>query len=187
MSETERPERSPWGLVVVLASLAFLVGGILMPGIAETLLRILLAGLALGWVGARALRSDLPATMGPDTYSPFDGDLDDLAHPAVPDVVWRRARALTAADDPDGGASRPIPWPVALSLIYEAERRLEKGHGLKLDRPGDAARIRAVVSDVTCAFLGVGDPASTRDAGEAEHRMIPLTRLSDILDDLERL
>lgn len=178
---------SPWALVAVAVSLGFLVGGILWPGIAESLLRILLAALALGWVAARGLAMGLPSATVHDRYSPFDARLGDLPPPATPDVVWRRARALAAADEPDGSEPRPIPWPVARGLIAEAVRRLEGGHGLRLDRPADAARIRSMVSDATWTLLGHGDPAAARNLDAMTYRPIPLARLDDILDDLERL
>jgi hypothetical protein len=173
--------------VAVAASLGFLIGGILWPGIAESLLRILLAALALGWVAARGLGTGLPAATVHDTYSPFDATLADLSPPATPDVVWRRARALAAADEPRRSDPRPIPWPVARGLIHEALRRLEGGHGLRFDRPADAARIRRMVSEATWALLGQGDLSSDRDLVGVTYRPIPLTRLDDILDDLERL
>lgn len=186
MSEGDRPAResSPWGLVAVAVSLGFLVGGIIWPGVAESLLRILLIGLALGWGAARALAIGLPTATVYGTFSPFDSDLTDRLPPSIPDVVRRRARALTAADDPERGALRPIPWPVVQDLIHEAARRLEKGHGLRLGRPGDGARIRAMVSESTWTLLGLEGPSG---AFEGAYHAIPLARLDDIIDDLERL
>ena len=189
MSETDRPPLEPtlWELIAVVVSLGLLVSGILWPGNAESLLRILLVALALGWTTARGLGIKLPTATMYDTYSPFDGGLGDTPPTAVPYVVRRRARVLTAVDDPDGGALRPIPWPVARGLIQEAARRLEHGHGLKLSCPTDHARIRPLVSEVTWTLLGLSTPASTHPAGGSRKRAVPLARLDDILDDLERL
>ncbi|GMV05885.1 MAG: hypothetical protein AMXMBFR53_21620 [Gemmatimonadota bacterium] len=156
-------ERSPWGVVVVAGSLGCLVGGILWPGFAETLLRVLLASLALGWAAARALGMGLPAATVHDTFSPFEGTLTETAQPPIPDVVERRARPLVAIDDPRGGPDRPIPWPVLQSLAAEARRRLERRR-----RPGPAA------------------PGGT-GLGGGEDWTVPLARLDDILDDLEKL
>ncbi|MBW2255673.1 MAG: hypothetical protein JRI25_13875 [Deltaproteobacteria bacterium] len=189
MSETSRPtlKPTPWGMIAVVVSLGFLVGGILWPGNAESLLRLLLTALALGWTAARALGIDLPTATMYDSYSPFDGGLADSSPPSVPYVVRRRARVLAAVDDPDGGTLRPIPWPVARGLIHEAARRLESGHGLRLSCPTDHIRIRPLVSEVTWTLLGLGAPTSTHPAGDTKKRVVPLARLDDILDDLERL
>jgi len=181
------PEVSPWALVTVAVSLAFLVAGIMWPGVAESLLRVLLIGLALGWGAARALGIGLPTDTVWGIYSPFDSAFGDLPPPAVPDVVRRRARALARADGASGGPVQPIPWPVAQDLIHEAARRLESGHGLRLGRPTDAPRIRALVSEATRTLLGLDDSAGTSDPEGAVYRIIPLSRLDAIIDDLERL
>lgn len=187
MSEEGRPTQgpSPWALVAIAASLGFLVGGLLLPGIAETLLRVFIASLALGWGAARALKAGLPTAVVHDGYSPFDDGLADPSPPAIPDVVRRRARVLVAVDDPDGGALRPIPWEVERSLVQEAARRLEKGHGMMLGNATHAARIRGMVSDATWTLLGRADDGTFR--ASLSERAIPLARMDDILDDLERL
>jgi hypothetical protein len=174
-------------MVVVAGSLGCLVGGILWPGIAESLLRVLLASLALGWVAARALGAGLPTATTYKRFSPFDGVLADAPRPATPDVVERRARTVSAADDPNGGSHRPIPWPVTETLLRETARRLEQGRRLRLDRPDDVARIRSTVSESTRTLLGLGDPGGPPGSRDAKERVIPLARLDDILDDLERL
>lgn len=188
MNEGDRviAERSPWGVVVVAGSLGCLVGGILWPGIAESLLRILITSLALGWAAARALRMGLPAATMYDSFSPFDGILADAPPPSVPDVVERRARAVVAVDDPQG-SHRPIPWPVAQTLIRETVRRLEEGRGLRLGRSEDVLRIRRLLSESTWTLLGMGDSTDPSRAGGAKESMVPLAQLDDILDDLERL
>lgn len=178
---------TPWGLVTVAVSLGFLVGGILWPGIAESLLRILVVSLALGWTAARALAAGLPSAAVHSTYAPFDATLAESLVPAAPDVVRRRALELTSVDDPEEGPRRPIPWPVARTLIHEAARRLENGHGLRLDSPGDGARIRMLVSDATAALLGLEERPEARSVDEARMRMVPLARIDDVLDDLESL
>lgn len=180
-------DRDPWSVVTVAGSLGCLVGGILWPGMAETLLRVLLVSLALGWAAATALRMGLPAATTYDTFSPFDGILADAPPPAIPDVVQRRARTVTAIDDPRDGALRPIPWPVAQTLIRETARRLERRWGLRLDRPDDLDRIRPKVSESTWTLLGLGDDVDTPMGSGTRESMVPLARLDDILDDLERL
>jgi hypothetical protein len=185
--QTITVDRDPWAVVAVVGSLGCLVGGILWPGMAETLLRILLVSLALGWAAARALKIGLPSAKVYDTFSPFDGMLADAPAPAVPDVVQRRARTVTAVDDPHGGVLRPIPWPVAQALIREIVRRLESGWGMLVDRPDDVDRIRRRVSESTWTLLGLGEVANTPTTGGMKGWMVPLARLDDILDDLERL
>lgn len=180
-------ERSPWGVIVVVGSLGCLVGGILWPGFAESLFRLLLVSLALGWAAARGLSMGLPAATMYDSFSPFEGVLADGSPPSAPDVVQRRARTLVGVDDPDGGAHRPIPWPVAQTLIHETARRLEVGRGLRLNRPEDVPRIRRLVSDSTWTLLGLGDTAGGSTAGGAKEWIVSLARMDDILDDLERL
>lgn len=189
MSEPERPteEISPWAVEAVAVSVLFLASGILWPGVAGVLLRVLVVALALGWGAARALRANLPTAAVHDTYSPFDGELADIPSSAIPDVVRSRTRWLTPVDDPKGGALRPIPWPVAQSLVQETARRLEKGHGLRLGNPADTSRIRHMVSEATWTLLGQMDGADTADSGGAKVRAVPLARMDDILDDLERL
>jgi hypothetical protein len=189
VSETEPPTAQPsaWAVEAVAVSLVFLVAGILWPGVAGVLLRVLVVSLALGWGAARALRANLPTAAVHDSYSPFDGEPLDIPASAIPDVVWRRARWLTAIDDHRGGDLRPIPWPIARSLIHEAVRRLEKGHGLRFGNPADTARIRHMVSEATWTLLGQGAGADTADLGRIKARWVPLAQMDDILDDLERL
>jgi hypothetical protein len=181
------PELSPWGLLAVIVSLAFLAGGTMWPGVAESLLRILLIGLALGWAAARALGIGLPTAWMHDSWSPFESDLAELPPPSIPDVVRRRARALSAVDDPERGTHRPIPGSVARDLADETARRLETLHGLRPGRPKDASRIRAMVSQSTWTLLGLRDADGPREDGGVGDRTIPFARLDDIIDDLERL
>lgn len=75
---------------------------------------------------------------------------------------------------------------MARDLIHEAARRLEKGHGLKLGRAADADRIQGMVSDATWTLLGVEDDAHASPR-LLTGRAVPLARLDDIFDDLERL
>ena len=180
-------ERSPWGALVIVVSLVFLLAGVIWPGVADTLLRVFLWGLALGWVAFRGLGAGIPAATMHDSYSPFDGPPLEVPPSPVPDVVRRRARAVAAIDDPRRGPAGPIPWPVAQGLILEVVRRLEKGHGLRPDLPGDAPRIRRLVSDPTWALLGLEARPGRLDLSGPGDRRVPLARLDDILDDLEKL
>jgi len=177
----------PWALVVMGVSVVFLVAGVIWPGIAGSLLRVLLAGLALGFLAFRALGSGLPSATVYDTYSPFEGSLADRSPPSTPDVIRRYARTLSLADDPEAEAGAPVPWPVARELLRELGRRLENGHGLRLEHPTQATRIREMVSAPTRALLGLSGTSGSGAPPHPEDRFIPMADLDDILDDLERL
>lgn len=177
----------PWGLIVMIASLTLLAAGVMWPGIAESLLRVLLTGLALVFVVVWALRMGLPTATVHDAYSPFGAGVADAPPITIPEVVRERAEALAVCDDPDRARASRIPWPIARGLLGEAVRRLEAEHGLRLDDPGHAARIRSMVSEPTRVLLGLDGTAGARDAPHPEDRHVPLAGLDDILDDLERL
>jgi hypothetical protein len=167
-------------------SVALLVVGILWPGYAESLLRLLLAGLALGYVASRALDAGLPSATVHDRYSPFLGRAPDTG-PSLPDVVRERRRMLRAADDPESQARALVPWPMARRLLHEITRRLAGAHGLCPDHPDDTRRIWEMVSEPTRTLLGLTGPGRSPDGSHEEDRSVPLGGLDDILDDLERL
>lgn len=177
----------PWALVAMLVSVAFLVAGVIWPGLAGSLLRVLMAGLALGFLASRALGLGLPSATVYDTYSPFEGSLADRSPPSAPDVVRQRAQLLSRADDPEAEAGEPVPWPVARELLRELGRRLENGHGLRLEHPTQATRIREMVSAPTRALLGLSETSGSGASRHPEDRFIPMADLDDVLDDLEKL
>lgn len=176
----------PWGQVATVASLALLSGGLIWPGAAEVLFRVLVVGLALGFLARRGLEGGLPTARVEDAYSPFDGSGADRTPPAAPEVLLEAGRPLSALDDPSRARTASIPWPVARRLIHEATRRLEEGHGLRPDRPTDARRIRAQLSEPTRTLLGLDEPPG-RAPLYPEDRIVPLSRLDQVLDDLEGL
>lgn len=162
---------------LALLSLGFLGLAVLWPRLAERMLQMLLATLALGFVGARLFRAGLPARTTRDVFSPFDGRGEVAPPPRNPSPVRRLAAEFRAADDPDGRGRTAIPPGTAGIVAAEVSRRLSQGHALDLSSPGDHDRIRSLLAPATWALVG---PAS--DGGS-----VPLSELSTILDDLETL
>lgn len=177
----------PFGLGITVAALAFLAAGIFWPQGAWSLLRILVATVALGYVASRLYQAGLPERTTLDAYSPFDGHVRDGPRRAMPTAIWNLSSQLEAADV-GSAATSPIPWPVGLSLIREAERRLSERHGLRLAEPNHHAGIRRLVSEPTWLLIdpGVGDRDRTPPA-YMEYRSVPMSQLDAILDDLESL
>jgi len=184
-----RPQRAaleegpitPFGLFVIVASLLFLTAGILWPQAAGALLRLLLATLALGYVG-RAFDALGPIATSAPAGSPFDGDVGAASR--VPEGLRIFTVQLGAVEDPEIAARKPIPRQVREMVVAEARRQLAERRGLRLERPADHPGIRALLSEPTWALIR---PERTEEEARDDRRPVPLSRLGAILDDLERL
>jgi hypothetical protein len=177
-----------FGRFVIWASGAFLLAGILLPGVAEILLRLYLFTLAGGFVAIRAWDADLPSRATLDAYSPFTDEGAARPPPEAPPAIRRRASLLRATDDPGRAGRTPVPVSVKWAVLDEASHRLAEGRGLDLNDPDHHARIRSLVSEETWRL--VRPPGSDEVAGSLLHPDDPpvtLDRLPSILDDLERL
>lgn len=173
---------------MMIACLTFVLAGIAMPDAAETMLRVLLLTLAVGFVVARAYAAMLPATTTQDVYSPFADHTAEPTPPATPRVIRQLTAELAAADDERSARRAPIPWSVRWTVIEEATRRLAERHGLTLDDARHHSTIRSLVSEPTWALLEPGHPAAGSGASPgAAGRPVPLSQLDLILDDLEKL
>jgi hypothetical protein len=180
------PTLSPLGVAAIVAGAAFLVAGIAWPQAAEGLLRLLLALLAVGFVLGRAYQAMLPAEMTQDAYSPFHDDGPPPA--AVPPALRDLNAQLRAADRTRDASRAEIPRAVRWRVIDEAARRLSERHGLRLEVPEHRAEIRALVSEPTWRLIashGTGSAGPVARAGTTDP--VPLSHLSTILDDLEKL
>lgn len=191
------------GGMISVISIAFVAAGIAWPQAAASLLRLMLATVALVYVAGRAWRSLMHVRTGTKQHSPFERIISKRPPPVVPQAVRRLAAQLGGAADPRIVERRPIPWRVRRTLVAEATRRLADHHGLDLDDPVHHARIRSVVSESTqLLILGAGIEAhaahAPAPARSDEHMRagtrakesgpdIPLSRLNEILDDLEKL
>lgn len=173
---------------MALLSCGYLVVAIVWPHVAERMLQMLLATLALGLVGARVYRSSLPARMTHDGYSPFDRRQESASASKDPAAIRDLTARLGAAADADRAQRAAIPGDAAETVRAEVSRRLTERHGLSLHDPGDHPQVRELLSEPTWALIhpllrGVhpehGSPA-LRGA-------VPLSELGRILDDLERL
>jgi hypothetical protein len=146
----------------------------------------MLAIVALVYVGGRAWRSLLHVRTGPERRSPFTGIIATRQPTVVPQAVRRLAAEIGGAGDPRVAERRAIAVPLRSRLAAEAARRLAEHHGLDIADPLHHERIRSLVSEPTqLLILGDRDEsgAHTQEAGAD----IPLARLNEILDDLERL
>lgn len=176
-----------FGSGMAMISVGFLVAGIASPHLADRFLQMLLATLAIGFVGARMYRLRLPVQMAHETYSPFERRRDEEP-PSSPAVIGRLASQLGAAADPHRAARVPIPGAAAEIVFAEASRRLAEHHGLSLRRRSDHGRIRGLLSEPTWALISRSTvtfdvaPEPTAYVGP-----VPLSELDRILEDLENL
>jgi len=188
------------GGMIAVISIAFVAAGIAWPQAAGSLLRLMLATVALVYVAGRAWRSLMHVRTDPKQRSPFERIITKRQPPIVPQQVRRLAAQFGGAADARIMQQRPVPWPVRRTLVAEAARRLADHHGLDLDDPVHHARIRSLVTESTQLLIlgaGIAAPAPARERSD-EHTPagarakesgpdIPLSRLNEILDDLERL
>lgn len=186
------------GGMISVISLAFVAAGIAWPQAAASLLRLMLATVALVYVAGGAWRSLMHVRTGSKQRSPFEGIITNRRPPVVPQAVRRLAAQFGGAADPHIMQQRPIPWPVRRTLVAELARRLADHHGLDLEDPVHHARIRSLVSASTqLLILGAGTDAHAPTRSDEHTRAgtrakesgpdIPLSRLNEILDDLEKL
>lgn len=172
-----------FGATMATLSVGVLTAGLLWPHLALTFLYGLLLALVLGYLGARIYRSNLPAALSSDSYSPFAGGAVRSRPVTRPPAVRRMTTLLQAVADPEAARRAPIPAEAYRILVAEASRRLAEHHGLDPLRSDDLNRIRALVSDPTLALLRT---AQNEDA-HAEPGSGSLADLEYILDDVERL
>lgn len=179
------------GGAVVLTSLVFLSAGMLWPQGAGALLRIMLIVIAVGFIAARAHDALLTVRTSRQVRSPFEAGSAVHTPPAAPQVLRDLTAELSAADDPRAQDRAAIPWAVRRTLVEEASHRLTEHHGLDPADPDHHIRIRSLVSAATWRLIGPGEPAGPA-AADASRRPVrrhdvPLSELTLILDDLERL
>lgn len=183
----EQPTLGPFGIATVVASLAFILAGIILPEAAEALLRLLLATLAVGFIAARAYAARLPERMTQHVYPPIDAQETARRAAAAPPAVSELAAQLVDADDERRARRAAIPRKVRWTLIDEASRRLSHHHGLRLENPNDHLAIRSLVSEPTWSLIEPGGGSRPDGRPTANSRVIPLSQLHSIIDDLETL
>lgn len=172
------------GTVMATLSLAALVAGLAWPHLAGRFLQMLIASLAMCYVGARAYRSGLPMRMVGDTYSPFEARVSDRPLESHPAAIRKLATLLGAADDGESADRVAIPGQAQRIVAAEASRRLAEYRGLQLRDPSDHARIRTLVSAATWALIC---PETESPQSHVYRDPVPLSHLERVLDELERL
>ncbi len=103
------PPVTPFGLATIVASVAFVVAGIALPEVAESLLRLMIATFAFGFVLSRVYRAGLPERTTTDEYSPFRGPAGARESATAPRVLRDLASKLAAADEPRSAKRCEIP------------------------------------------------------------------------------
>lgn len=179
-----RPAVGPFGVAMIIASVAFLAAGIIWPQAAEVWFRLLLVTLAVGYLLGRAYDALQPVSTRPDFSSPFHGPAVTRNRPAAPAALRELGRELSAADDARRARRIEIPRSVRWTVIDEATRRLAEHHGLSPREPSHHEPIRSVVSEATWSLIRPLGPGAR---GSAASRHVPLSQLGHILEDLERL
>lgn len=186
---SEAPAVKRPGLTAAAALVTlFLIAGLYWPHAGDGLARLLVAALAVGYLGFRAYGVVPPVLVHP--HSPFGREPQPLTAEGAPLPLARLTRALNAAAGTRGPTAGRIPASVATALREEGARRLMEGHRLDLADPRDHPRIRALISEPTWVLLRPADAASrppARGAARAEAGLLALSQLDSILDDLERL
>jgi len=173
-----------FGTAMATLSVGVLTAGLLWPHLALIFLQGLLVALALGYVGARIHRSDLPVALSSDTYSPFAGLAPRPRRATRPPAVDKLTTLLQAVADPKAARRVPIPAEACRILVAEASRRLAEHHGLSPLRSEDRERVRALVSDPTWQLLRT---EATRSVARDAVGWGSLAYLENVLDDVERL
>lgn len=177
----------PVDLAVVTTSGAFVLAGIVWPQAADSLLRLLFATLAAGFITVRAYRRIQSAAASEELYSPFDDESDVQVSAAAPRPLLTLARQLSAADDVRAAERKAIPPAALLTIRTEAERRLTEHHRLALLDPDDHLRIRPLVSDRMWRIIRPDLAGAGPGGRPASLPMVPLSELGRVLDELERL
>ena len=172
------------GSGVVIISSAFVAAGIAWPHAAASLLRLLLATLAVVFVAGRAWHALAHVRPRRKEYTPFDGLVASRTRPAEPQALRRLGALFSAADDPEAAQRTVIPEPTRRTLRDEAMRRLADHHGLAVSELSHHGRIRALVSEPTWLLIAPGSNAVGDAAVDA---YISMSQLDRILDDVETL
>lgn len=175
------------GGAITVISVLFVAAGIAWPHAASSLLRLMLATVALVYVGGRAWRSLMHVRAVSKQRSPFEGLVTKRQPPVVPQAVRRLAAQFGGTADPEIAEQRPIPWPMRRTLVAEAAWRLAEHHGLDLNDAVHHERIRSLVSESTQLLILGDDDDHSSDHVKKSGPDIPLGRLNEILDDLEKL
>ena len=178
------PPVTPFGLATIVASVAFVVAGIALPEVAESLLRLMIATFAFGFVLSRVYRAGLPERTTTDEYSPFRGPAGARESATAPRVLRDLASKLAAADEPRSAKRSEIPRTVRWTVVDEATRRLAEHRRLSVADSADHASIRSLVSDSTWRLIRPSDAVA--GAGDRA-RAVTMSELDLVLDDLERL
>lgn len=189
-------ETEPWLPLRALAgwavaiSVGFVVVGVAWPSGADILLRVLLATLVAGFVGALAYRT-IRSVAQPRLRSPFERDQQQSAPAIAPQGLRRLAAELRAANDERSARRVNVPYSAQRAVAREAAWRLAEHHGLQLDDPTHHDLIRQLVGADTWKLispLGTTTGADPVQRGRTRQREpVRMDQLGRILDDLERL
>lgn len=169
------------GLAGVIVCTAAVAAGITWPRMAGTLLRLLIAALALLLVGGRAWHALAHVRVKPKEYTPFEGVLAERERPAAPQALRQLTATLRLADDPAVAQRADLPWPIRRALAAELSRRLADRHSLEVGNPSHHARIRALLSEPAQQLIIPADGAA------ASSRQLAMSHLERILEDVEAL
>ena len=191
-SSVTTDSRGTWGSVTrpalaaaVVVVVGFLVAAVLWPHAADGLLRLLLATLAIGYIGVRGHHVMPPIIRDP--YSPFGRD-PLVTNPAAAPLPLRKLIGALQAADATGPKGRIIPGAICAFVRDEAARRLARKHRLDLDEPRHHAQIRSLVLEPTWLLIRPAlSPEQPLSHAHGRSCAVPLSQLDRILDDLERL
>ncbi len=149
--------------------------GVAWPGGADVLLRVLVAGLVIGFAVVHASRASFRLAR-PLTTSPFD-------RPAVPDAVPAVPRDLQELE----WTRDMISLSIRDRVRREAAARLAEHHGLRLADPAQHGRVQALVSRPMWALIGPPPRPTNPRQPVVLDALVPASELDRVLDELEQL
>lgn len=168
----------------VVATVVTVALGVAWPGGADVLLRVLVAGLVIGFAVLHATRASFRLAR-PVSTSPFDRS-------AVPDDVAPVPRDLQVL-------TRELEWSyesrtepmISMSIRSrvrrEAAARLAEHHGLSLADPAHHGRVQALVSRPMWALIGPPPRPTHPRQPVVLGVLVPARELDRVLDELEQL
>lgn len=168
----------------VVATVVTVALGVAWPGGADVLLRVLVAGLVIGFAIVHATRASFRLAR-PLSTSPFDRRAvpDDV--PAVPRDLQALTRELEwsyeSRDEPMIGLA------IRSRVRREATARLAEHHGLHLADPAQHGRVQSLVSRPMWALIAPPPRPPDPRRPVVLDVAVPARELDLVLDELEQL
>ena len=168
----------------VVATVATVVLGVVWPGGADVLLRVLVAGLVIGFAVVHATRASFRLAR-PQSTSPFDRRAvpDDV--PAVPRDLQALTRELEWSHE--SRVEPMVSLAIRSRVRREAAARLAEHHGLRLTDPAQHGRVQALVSRPMWALIAPPPRPTNPRLPVVLEVAVPAGELDRILDELEQL